>query len=210
MSWLTDDLTAAVILQVFVSLKLKNVDWECSFFFLVSHTVDVNRLEMNCFRAGYLIMFFFFWLQLKSDVFLVWCHGIHDRFESTPHCVIPGPITNVYTHLYHEPVRVCDVYFFVADLTSAVSSGLHVASLCVFSLGFSATTNTLNNRHSVIDSGDCRGSRVSCRLCGSSNSRGWIPHNILQPVWAAPCRPPLSLFLSHMALVFTLTVTKEQ
>lgn len=100
--------------------------------------------------------------------------------------------------------------FFVADLTSAVSSGLHVASLCVFSLGFSATTNTLNNRHSVIDSGDCRGSRVSCRLCGSSNSRGWIPHNILQPVWAAPCRPPLSLFLSHMALVFTLTVTKEQ
>lgn len=70
--------------------------------------------------------------------------------------------------------------------------------------------NTLNNRHSVIDSGDGRGSRVSCRLCGSSNSRGWIPHNILQPVWAAPCRPPLSLFLSHMALVFTLTVTKEQ
>lgn len=80
------------------------------FFFLVSHTVDVNGLEMNCFRAGYLIMFFF-WLQLKSDVFLVWCHGIHDRFESTPHCVIPGPITNVYTHLYHEPVRVCDVFF---------------------------------------------------------------------------------------------------
>lgn len=208
MSWLTDDLTAAVILQVFVSLKLKNVDWECSFFFLVSHTVDVNRLEMNCFRAGYLIMFFFFWLQLKSDVFLVWCHGIHDRFESTPHCVIPGPITNVYTHLYHEPVRVCDVFFcgwFDQRCVLRPSRGL---TLCFQPWFFFC--NTLNNRHSVIDSGDGRGSRVSCRLCGSSNSRGWIPHNILQPVWAAPCRPPLSLFLSHMALVFTLTVTKEQ
>lgn len=109
------------------------------FFFLVSHTVDVNGLEMNCFRAGYLIMFFFLaptqvWCLLSLMSWNSWQVWVH-----TSLC---------YSWSYHQCLHAsvswtCEslwCVFFVADLTSAVSSGLHVASLCVFSLGFSAAT----------------------------------------------------------------------